>query len=593
MADRAINFEETTTLCDMFFAQEKKFPDHPLLWTKRDGTFQSESWSDVGTRIRRLSRALISTDGAAIAPGDRVMIVAENRAEWLIADFAIMAAGAISVPCYTTYTVADYQHVMHDCAASTIVCTGKHAPKVMQAAVQLGHPPRIILISPRDLRQNPGLDVLLWDDLMTLGERLDQVPDAPPLPTGAARRTDTACLIYTSGTGGAPKGVMQSHGSILHNCRGAHDVLLTLGLDDEMFLSFLPLSHAYEHTAGQFFPLSVGAQIAYAESLDALSTNIQEVHPTIMTAVPRLYEVLYQKIQRSIRRESAGVQLWFERTIILGSKTVQKEPMSLREWFTWFLCRLLVLPKIRRRFGGRLKAFVSGGAPLNHDIGLFFAALRVRLLQGYGQTEAGPVISVTLPERPRLDAVGPPLRGTEVRIAEDGELCLRGELLMQGYWNNPRATAAVIDAEGWLHTGDIGAITPDGDLQILDRKKDIIVTSGGDNIAPQRIEGFLALEPEIAQAMVYGDRRPHLVALIVADDTLLAENDDPAEVQRRVWAAVNRVNQTLAPVERIRRILLAECAFSVENGMLTPTIKVRRHKVLETYKDRLEALYKG
>jgi long-chain acyl-CoA synthetase len=398
---------------------------------------------------------------------------------------------------------------------------------------------------------------------------------------------------------------MLSHGAILSNCQGAHDLLLRLGLSDEVFLSFLPLGHAYEHTAGQFFPLSIGAQIYYAEGLDQLAATLAEVRPTIMTAVPRLYEVLRHKILLGMERRGGASRAWFHRALALGLKR-QHTPaaMTARERILDHLCSLLVRRAIGKRFGGRLKCFVSGGAPLAVEVGAFFTALGVRVLQGYGLTECGPVISVNPPDRIKMETVGPPLRGVDLTLAEDGEICVRGELVMRGYWNNPTATEAVIDADGWLHTGDLGTLDADGYLCITDRKKDIIVTSGGDTIAPQRVEGFLALEPEIAQAMVYGDRRPHLVALIVPDpdhmrrwaadhgrDPDLADIAADADFRTSIAETIRRVNRAMAPPEKVRRFCIAADPFSVDNGMMTPTMKIRRHVVREHYRDRLEGLY--
>jgi long-chain acyl-CoA synthetase len=585
LADHAIDFEKTANLGAMFFSQAEKFSQHPLLWRKVDGTYQPLPWALVATEIRHMAHAL----SQRITPGERVVIVAENRPEWLIADLAILVAGGISVPSYTTHTVADVLHVLSDCAASLVICSGSQAAKATQAAIQLSAPPRFVVLDDVPLKQNPNLDLELWDTVLSEGKTL--TASAAALPGLQAQRDDIACLIYTSGTGGAPKGVMLSHGAILHNCRGAHDVLLQLGLDAEVFLSFLPLSHAYEHTAGQFFPLSIGAQIAYAESIDALAGNMLEVRPTIMTAVPRLYEVLRQKIIRGIEREGGAKLRWFNRTLSLGQKRLSGQRLSPVEWLQDRLCDLLVRRKVRARFGGRLKAFVSGGAPLNAEVGGFFTALGVCILQGYGQTEAAPVISVNLPGRVRLDAVGPPLHGTEVKIADDGEICVRGEMMMKGYWNAPKATAKAIDADGWLHTGDIGEMSSQGDLKITDRKKDIIVNSGGDNISPQRIEGYLTLEPAIAQALIYGDRRPHLVALIVPADPIPSDPAVRATLETSIREALGRVNQGLSAMEKIRKFTLADAPFTPENGMLTPTVKLRRHAILDIYRERLESLY--
>lgn len=583
----------------MFFEQAAFFNDSPFLWRVVNGTFQPISWKEAATKVRSLAHSLADI---GIKPGDRVALVSENRPEWCLSDLAIMAAGAISVPAYTTNTPNDHSHVLTDSGAkAVIVSSGRLMRPLLHAAAHIGRPPLVILIDARDLKQNPGVSLFFWDDLLSKGQ--DRARDALP---ASPQRTDTACIIYTSGTGGAPKGVMLSHGSILANCRGAHDVLVKLGLGSERFLSFLPLSHAYEHSAGQFFPISLGAQIYYAESIDALSRNLLSAKPTLMAAVPRIYEVIRAKMLRTAEKNKGLKAKLFYKILELGMKRYcYKQQLGPLDILLNMLCTLLVRRKIATTFGGHLKAFVSGGAPLNPDVGYFFTALGVRILQGYGQTEAGPLISVNMPHAPKMESVGPALNGVEAKIAPDGEICVRGEMVMQGYWNNPEATAAVIDPDKWLHTGDIGHIDNDGYIFITDRKKDIIVNSGGDNVSPQRIEGFLTLEPEIAQAMVYGDKRPHLVALLVpADDMVNAvatAKGVPADLKvlatdpdllRRISAAVDRVNKDLSTIETVRRFVIAPEAFSIENAMLTPTLKIRRHIIREQWGATLDMLYK-
>jgi long-chain acyl-CoA synthetase len=419
-----------------------------------------------------------------------------------------------------------------------------------------------------------------------------------------ARRDDVCCFIYTSGTGGVPKGVMLSHGNLLAHCRGAYRLLADYGLEQEVFLSFLPLSHSYEHTAGQFFPMSIGAEIYYAEGAEHLLANLAEVRPTIMTAVPRLYESMHQRIRRGVVKQGGLKRKLFEQAVTLGRKQLDDPGgLSASEWLVNGLADRLVRSKIRQRFGGRLKAMVSGGAALNPEIGGFFAALGVPVLQGYGQTEAAPIVSANPPGRVKMATVGPPLEGVEVKIAPDGEILVRGELVMKGYWRDEAATAEAI-RDGWLHTGDIGEIDGDGYLRITDRKKDILVLSGGDNLSPARIEGLLTLEPEIAQAMVHGDKRPNLVALLVPDEEFLrdwaksqakpraleAVSGDPA-LHKALGQAVDRVNQKLSNLERVRRFLVAREAFTVDNAMMTPTLKIRRHKIQAAYGAELDALY--
>ncbi|MGC2856412.1 AMP-dependent synthetase/ligase [Novispirillum sp. DQ9] len=598
MAGRAIDFTHATSLTAVFYEQAEALARRPMLWSKHDGAWRSRTWAEAAEDVTALANGLIES---GIHHGDRIVIVSENRPEWTLADLAILAAGAITTPAYTTNTVNDHLHILNDAdAAAVIVSNAKLAGPVLQAAAHARRQPLVVVMEPAGLRQNPGVETLSWDDLRARGAGKHR-PDV----VARTRRHHTACIIYTSGTGGAPKGVVLTHGAILRNCAGAHKVLLELGLEDEVFLSFLPLSHAYEHTAGQFFPLTLGAQIYYAESVDALSANLLEARPTIVTAVPRLYEVLRQKVLHGVKRQGGSKEVWFNRTVDLGLKR-QRAPqdMTIRERVLDVLCTLLVRRKVAQRFGGRLKAFVSGGAPLNPEVGMFFTAIGVRILQGYGQTEAAPVISVNIPSHIKMETVGPPLEGVELKIAGDGEICVRGEMVMRGYWNNPETTAQVIDEDGWLHTGDIGELDDEGYLRITDRKKDIIVNSGGDNISPQRVEGFLCLEPEIAQAMVYGDKRPHLVALVVPDAEFAAawarQNGRPADLQvlvddaefRRAMAdALDRVNRTLSQIEKIRRFTLVADPFTVENEMMTPTLKIRRHVIRQTYGERLETMY--
>jgi long-chain acyl-CoA synthetase len=375
-------------------------------------------------------------------------------------------------------------------------------------------------------------------------------------------------------------------------------------MGNDVFLSFLPLSHSYEHTAGQFLPISIGAQIYYAESIDKLTENMAEAKPTIMTAVPRLYEVIHQRIQRSLAKAKPFQRRMFELAYRLGRKNYEQPgSLTFKERLQNVVCELLVRRKVRKRFGGRLKAFVSGGAALNYEIGVFFLALGVPLLQGYGQTEASPVISANRPKKIKIDTVGPIFEGLQARIAEDGEILVKGEAVMKGYWRDPEATERAI-GDGWLYTGDIGEFDADGYLKITDRKKDIIVLSGGDNVSPARIEGFLVLQPEVAQAMVHGDRHPHLVALIVPDAEFAKDwaahnnlaNDLASLVQnpafnRAVGAAVERVNATLSPLERIRRFALLPESFTIDNAMLTPSLKIRRHKIRERWGETIQKLY--
>jgi long-chain acyl-CoA synthetase len=534
--------------------------------------------------------------------GDRVMIVAESRPEWAIADLAVMAAGGISVPAYTTNTVADHLHLLADSGARAAIVSGaKLAANLVPALQQRAGFGFLVAMDDLGMDQSPGFAVHEWDAVLAQGDAAATAEIDSRV--AKLRREDLACLIYTSGTGGAPKGVMLHHGAILCNCAGAHDILTELGLGEEIFLSFLPLSHAYEHTAGLFFPISIGAQIYYAESVEALAGNLQEVRPTIMTAVPRLYEALHARITRQLDKEGGRRAQLFNRAVQLGIRRAEGERLGFGEKLLDAGLDRLVRRKVAERFGGRLKAFVSGGAPLNYDVGMFFTGLGVRLLQGYGQTEAAPLISCNRPSLTKLRTVGPACNGVEVRIADDGEILVRGELVMQGYWNNPDATAEVLK-DGWLHTGDIGRLDEDACIEITDRKKDLIVNSGGDNISPQRVEGMLTLQRELHQAMVAGDRKPYLVALVVPDPEFvldwcretgatrdLAELAEDEDFRKAIRAAIDRVNAQVSVIERVRRFAIVTEDFSVENGMMTPTMKIRRHVINRNFADTIAGMY--
>ncbi|HXZ02464.1 MAG TPA: long-chain fatty acid--CoA ligase [Stellaceae bacterium] len=596
-----MDYHTCPNLAAMFFEQAAAKGDRPFLWAKRDGVYKAVSWRAAAEQVRVLARGLRSL---GVARGDRVGLVAENRPEWTIADLAIMTAGAITVPAYTTHTVEDHRHVLSNSGArAVIISTAALAHRVMPAADQISTIAAIITMEPLTRGQLSHAEVYSWAEVMARGAALAEDVDAWVAATG---RDDIACLIYTSGTGGVPKGVMTTHANIFANAYGAFRLLQTLGLGEDVFLCFLPLSHSYEHTAGMMFPISVGAEIYFAEGAEMLALNMQEARPTIMTAVPRLYETMHQRILRGIERQSGLNRRLFELAIRLGGKRIEDpRSLTLADRLLDLVAALLVRRKVRQRFGGRLKAMVSGGAPLNAEIGRFFLSLGVRLLQGYGQTEASPVISANPPRRIKIDTVGPALEGVEVRIAEDGEILVRGPVVMKGYWNDPEASARAL-AGGWLHTGDVGEIDSDGYIRITDRKRDFIKNSGGEMLSPARVEGYLTLQPEIGQAMVFGDRRPYLVAVIAPNGDFLegfarrrglapdlAALAGDGELRRVIAAAVARVNADLSPVERVRHFIIATEPFSTANGQMTPTLKIKRHAIRRVYGEALIALYDG
>jgi long-chain acyl-CoA synthetase len=572
----------------MFLTRVRERGDKPFLWSKRDGSWRSISYTEAARQVAALAESL---KRIGLKSGDRVMLVSENRPEWLIADLGIMAAGCVTVPTYTTNTSRDHQHILANSGASAVIVSTQKLAKPLVPAVLFSSDCHHV-IGIEDIRTGQSPDVAQfhhWDELV------DGPADIGALETRMAevRREDLACLIYTSGTGGAPRGVMQHHGMILHNVEGCIDIIATdFGWEDEVFLSFLPASHAYEHTGGQHFPIALGGQIYYAESLEKLAANIEEVRPTIMVVVPRLFEMLRTRIMKQVEKDGGLPEYLMGRALSIESKRYAGKSVPWDLPMNGILA-LTLRRKIRRRFGGRMKAMVSGGAPLNPDIGLFFQAMGLPLLQGYGQTEAGPVISCNRPKAGiRMETVGPPLKNTEVRIAEDGEIMVRGELVMKGYWHNPDESERVLQG-GWLATGDVGHLDEKGRIAITDRKKDLIVNDKGDNVSPQRVEGMLTLQPEILQAMIYGDRRPYLVALLVPDpEEMKRFKDDRDGMQRALSQAVDRVNAELSVIERVRRFIIADEQFSVENEMLTPSMKIRRHVIGRGYGDRLDALYK-
>lgn len=588
-------YEDWPSLPAMALEMLEARGDAPFLWAKgASGDYESVSFTEVRGRILALAAALVDL---GLAPGERVLLASENRPEWLIADVAIMAAGGVTVPAYTTNSESDHAHVFNDSGSVAAIVSGGRTAEAALAAARAANA-RFTIGFDADANADHALSDLL---------DAHAAVDGPPAVLASIGRNDLSSLIYTSGTGGAPKGVMLSHRAIFTNCKSGLDLVFELteieDPKDESFLSFLPLSHAYERTVGQFFPLSIGCQVYYAEGVDRLAKNLTEARPTIMTAVPRLYESLHARIVQGLRKESGLKQKLFARAVDLGKKKAETGRLGLIEGIEDAALDALVRSKVKQRFGGRLKALISGGAPLNYDIGMFFAGLGLRLLQGYGQTEAAPVVACNRPDSIDLATVGPKLLGVDVKLADDGEILVAGDLLMDGYWGRPEETAETIK-DGWLHTGDVGEFDAHGRIKITDRKKDLIVNAGGDNISPQRVEGVLAIEEEIEQAMVYGDRRPHLVALIVPGEAFAAEwakdkgaapevLKDDADFRKAVQAAMDRANGKLSRLEQVRRFEIADEPFTTENGLMTPTMKVRRRFVTDIYRERLDALYGG
>ena len=596
----SINFDNFNSVVSLFNQQCKELKDSPYLWRKVEGKFLSLSWLEVQKKVNALAKGLISL---GILKGDRVVILSENRPEWQIADLAIMSIGGITVPAYTTSTTSDYKHIInHSEARCIIVSSNDLALKAIPATLN-SKCKNVILIDEDKKKFDEPLYFTNWNDLI---EQNNHSTNDNNLEENIKlqKRTDTACIIYTSGTGGSPKGVMLSHGAMLTNCTGAQELLKNLisDLSEIRFLSWLPLSHSYEHTL-QFYEMGIGAQIYYAEGIDKLLVNMSEVKPHFMTAVPRFYDSLHTRISQGLKKQGKLSQLFFSTTLKLGKKKYNNQKMTSMEKVLNGIMDKIVRKKVNKRFGGSLRALVSGGAALNYEVGLYLTALGLPLLQGYGQTETAPVVSANPPERIKLDTVGTIFKGTEVKIAEDGEILVRGENIMNGYWNDPKATSSTI-VDGWVHTGDIGEFDEDSYLKITDRKKDIIVNAGGDNISPSRVEEKLNIEPEISQSMVYGDFKNYLVAIIVPDKEqalLWAKNNNKEnslstlvkdeDYNKTIKEIISKVNNNLSVIEQVRKFILIDHEFTIENDMMTPTMKVKRYKVKSVFGDQLENLY--
>ena len=596
----SLNFDQFNSIVSLFHHQVKLFQDKPYLWKKIDGKYTSLSWKQVREQVDSIAKGL---KNLGILKGDRVVILSENRPEWQIADLAIMSIGAISVPAYTTSTTSDYSHIInHSEARCIIISSHSLALKALPAVAESSKCKNVIKIDNDNNIYNEPINITSWNTLVKENND-DKLSDFEE-EAKTQQRKDTACIIYTSGTGGNPKGVMLSHGAMLTNCTGAKELLKNLikDLKEIRFLSWLPLSHSYEHTL-QFFKMGISAQVFYAESIDTLLVNMGEVKPHFMTAVPRFYDSLHTRISQGLKKQGKISQLLFASTLKLGKKNYFNEKMNGLEKITNKLLDKIVRRKVNKRFGGNLKALVSGGSALNFEVGLYLTALGLPLLQGYGQTETAPVVSANPPEKVKLDTVGIVFKGSEVKIADDGEILVRGENVMNGYWNDPHSTNATI-IDGWVHTGDIGEFDEDNYLIITDRKKDIIVNSGGDNISPSRIEAKLDIAPEIAQSMLYGDYKNYLVAIIVPnkeealiwakennkseDLSILIEDEDFIKIIKQI---TEKINKNLSVIEQVRKFILIDHEFTIENGMMTPSMKVRRFKVKEKYEESLENLY--
>ena len=567
-----MELDKIDNLLELFYRQYEIQKKEDIFLQSLKNIEQKYSWEDVYRNIMKLSDEI----SRHIKKGDRCLLISENRPEWMIADLSIMLSEGTTVPAYTTYVERDYEYIIDDCSPTIIIVSDKtQYDKVKNIIFKKDFIKKIIVFEK--IKDSDDSFVLNTKQIF----KKENYSKKNFLDLKIYRQ-DIACIIYTSGTQGNPKGVMLSHGGILNNCEGSYNLLKKFISNKPKFLTWLPLSHSYEHTV-QFVQIVVAAKVHYAESIDKLIKNMGDCSPEIMTAVPRFYQNIYQKINASFNKATGFKKALVNKTVCLGKKKLNKEKFSLIENLVNFVCEKLVRKKIKKQFGGKLKAFVSGGGALDKEVGSFLNAIGLPTLQGYGLTEASPVVSCNPIDNIKVETVGPPFKGNLVKIADDGEILVKGENVMMGYWKKKKETNEVLK-DGWLYTGDVGEYEGEF-LKITDRKKDIIITPGGDNISPIKIENDLNKSNYIEQSLVYGDDKQYLISLIV----LNAEHKDISKEE--IQKEIEKINKNLSKIEKIKKFIIIKDQFTIENGLMTPTLKLKRYKIINNYKTEIEKLY--
>jgi long-chain acyl-CoA synthetase len=590
--------DRVATLSQNFEAQAQKYGARAFLKDKRDKVWTDRSWTEVSAAAGKLRAGLL---GLGVRPGDRVAILSENCPEWIIVDQAILGLGAIVVPLYTTSGLEETAHVISDSGAKVIAANGPEmVRKILGLSSSIPDVSTIVAMHS-GAESTPAANGT--PAVMSAASLSGEAPAA--IVEGSS--DDLATLIYTSGTTGTSKGVMLSHGNLLAN---AEDSLAALGLNNtDMTLSHLPIAHSFERTAGYYTVAMAGGTIAFAESLGQIASNLIEVEPTVVLTVPRLLEVIHSRVMRTVETSPPMRQRLFKMALSAGEQAAdyrnRGKPLPPMLALSMAVFRRLVFARVRGIFGSRIRYLISGGAPLPIEINRFLSAAEVPIVEGYGLTEAAPVVAVNLHNgKTRIGTVGLPLKRIQVQTAPDGELLLRGPNIMKGYYKLEAETKEAIDEDGWLHTGDIAKIDVEGYISITDRKKEIIVLSGGKNVSPAYVEGKLTGDKFISQACVIGDRRKHLAALLVPDyenlvDFLKENNLDPKnldaltkskELKTFIHGRIREINKQLSDVEAVATFAIVP-PLTQENGELTPSLKVRRKIVQAHFKDQIDSMY--
>lgn len=597
------------SIAELFYYTCNKFHrNRPAFKFKSGGSYVEICYEELWNKIEQFALSLKSLGINAL---DRVGIISENRIEWVIADIGLSTIKAISVPLFPTTTPKQIEYIFNDCTASAVIVSTKfQLNKFLEVRKNIPSIRQIIIFDEVDVNEYNDPTIKTFSSIISYGGKLftqDMRRKFINEEIYKINSEDIHTIIYTSGTTGNPKGVVLTHNNILSNIDGALSAIDFT--QNDIFLSYLPWCHSYERTTGYYSAFSAGALIALAESIDTVASNMKEIKPTFMTTVPRLLEIVKKKIFSQISRESSVKRQIFNWAVNIGKDYIQDKfngKSNYLKKIQYKLADRLVFSKIREKLGVEKITFVSGGAPLNPEVNLFFWSLGFKVFEGYGLTEASPVVSVSREENVEIGTVGKPLSNVQIKIAEDGEILVRGPNVMKGYWNDAKATSETIDEDGWLYTGDIGFITKKGNLKITDRKKYMFVTSGGKNIAPQFIENLIAQSQFVDQCILIGDNREFNTALIIPNfDELerLAKNLNISynrlgelvtnqTIIKIIKNDIDRLQEDLSKFERIRKFALLTESFSIDNGEITPKLSIRRHVVERKYSDLIESMYK-